>query len=232
MLSLTGRGAILAGTRAPAATLLARLAAEGVRVALIHHGEEADARALLPAVAFHTNDCFLIDADLTSEDEVKRAVAEAKRALGDVSFCINLGSEGRDAPVEDSAGAGWDAGMLAARSAYLLTLHAGLAMTGNEGPTRGHLLQLIEPEDLEASSGELLPHQAAQAAIAFMTRAFALEFSGWGILVNSIASEAAAFEDESTVADVAELILTALRLETVTGEEIRAGGPARQRPAL
>jgi NAD(P)-dependent dehydrogenase (short-subunit alcohol dehydrogenase family) len=232
VLSLAGRGAIVAGTRPPAATLLARLTAEGVRVALIHHGDEAAANALLPVVASHTNDCFLIDADPASEEEVKRAVAEAKRTLGDVSFCINLGSEVRTLPAEQTAGAAWDAGMLAARSAFLLTLHAGLAMTANEGPTRGHILQLIEPEDLGAPSGELLTHQAAQAAIAFMTRAFALEFSGWGILVNAIASDPAALDGQPAAADVADLILTALRLETVTGEEIGAGGSARPRPAL
>jgi NAD(P)-dependent dehydrogenase (short-subunit alcohol dehydrogenase family) len=105
-------------------------------------------------------------------------------------------------------------------------------MTGNEGPTRGHVIVMAEPAGVEALSGEMLPYLTAQASIAFMTRAFALELAAWGILVNSIVAPASSLDDDATAEELAELVLTLLRLETVTGEEVRAGEFARARPEL
>jgi NAD(P)-dependent dehydrogenase (short-subunit alcohol dehydrogenase family) len=86
---------------------------------------------------------------------------------------------------------------------------------------------------------EFLPYLTAKAAVLFMTRAFALELAPHGILVNAISPgptlrdvdvseeewrEALAYAPlhrESSVEEMAELVVTLLKLETVTGEEIR-----------
>jgi 3-oxoacyl-[acyl-carrier protein] reductase len=86
---------------------------------------------------------------------------------------------------------------------------------------------------------EFLPYLAAKAANDFMTRAFALELAPWGILVNCIlpgptagvnpsvtdeeweqAMKEAPLHRESSAEEMAEMIVTLLKLETITGASI------------
>jgi NAD(P)-dependent dehydrogenase (short-subunit alcohol dehydrogenase family) len=81
---------------------------------------------------------------------------------------------------------------------------------------------------------------ASKASIDFMTRAFAVELSDSGILVNAIApgptmrppdiSESswnknvvskAPLKRESSASDIGEMVVTLLKSETITGETIR-----------
>ena len=223
MLSPSGRGAILAGSQPLAGAILRRLAGEGVGVALIHSGDPAAAQVLLDTVQAHPERHCLIEADLSIEEQAKRAVADARKQLGDLSFSIHLGTESAPVALEQLVGPAWDAGMLAAKASYLLTLHAGLAMMSNEGPTRGQIIEIV-PEAVESASPELLPQLTARASISFMTRAFALELSESGVLVNALIAHSDALEAPVAQDELAELIVTMLRLETVTGEELRVDG--------
>ena len=81
---------------------------------------------------------------------------------------------------------------------------------------------------------------ASKASIDFMTRAFAVELSGNGILVNAIAPgptmrppditesswnqnvvSKAPLQRESSSSDIGEMVVTLLKSETITGETIR-----------
>jgi len=254
MLTLAGRGAILAGTRRIGATVAQRLAAEGVKLALVYRRSLAEVTALQARIAEQGTPPLLLQADLSVEADVQRIVEEAAEQLGDLSFCINLASDYPRAPFETLDASAWDRGMASARASYLLAVHASRCMMRNAGPTRGHLIFFGDWAAGETPYHDYLPYLTAKASIDFMTRAFAHELAPHGILVNAIspgpserppdlsqevwdeALALAPLHRESSAEDMAELIATLLRMETVTGENIRVdsgrhlagAGPADQ----
>ena len=239
MLELAGRGAIVAGTKRVGAVVARRLAEEGVRLAIVYRSSRAEAEKLYELTHEMTDRVCLIQADLTIEADVARAVAEAKQQLGDLSFCVNLASDYPRVPFENLDDAAWERGMTPAKATYLLALHASRSMQSNPGPTRGHLVFFGDWAAGETPYHEFLPYLTSKAAIDFMTRGFALELAPWGILVNTIvpgptaqANEVTSEEweqamketplhRESSAEEIAEMVTTLLKFETMTGESIR-----------
>jgi 3-oxoacyl-[acyl-carrier protein] reductase len=250
VLNLSGRGAIVAGTRRIGATVVDRLAREGVKVAVLYRNSREAAERQAQAAGG-----VAIQADLTDEPSVQRAVAEAKRALGDLSFCVNLASDYPRVAFEQLDAAAWERGVANARATFLLALHASRAMLDNPGPTRGHLIFFGDWAAGETPYLDYLPYLAGKATVHFLTRGFALELASHGILVNGISPgpterppdlSQAGWEKavaqtplhrESSEEDIAEVITALLRLETMTGENIRvdAGrhivGTSERKPA-
>ncbi len=250
MLSLTGKGAIVAGTRRVGATVVERLAREGVKPAILYRSSRDEAERQAKAAGG-----IAIQADLTDEASVERAVAEAKRAIGDVSFCINLASDYPRTPFTQLDAAAWDRGLASAKGTFLLAVHAARAMFDNPGPTRGHLVFFGDWAANETPYLDYLPYLAGKAAVHFLTRGFALELASLGILVNGIlpgpterppdlsqagwdkAIAQTPLHRESSEQDIAEMIVTLLKLETITGENVRidagrhVAGTAERKPA-
>jgi pteridine reductase len=239
MLELNGRGAIIVGARRVGQTVVERLAREGVSPAIVYRRSRDEAESLQRQVVPLVDRSCVVQADLTVEDDVKRAIATAKQELGDLSFAINLASDYPYAPFDQLDAQAWERGMSAARGAYLFALHAARAMKQNQGPTRGHIVMFGDWAAAETPYTGYLPYLTAKASIHFMTRAFALELAGSGILVNAISPgptakppdmtdaawqavvNRAPLRRESSDEEMAELICTLLRLETVTGQNIR-----------
>ena len=239
MLSLSGRGAIVAGTRRLGARVVERLADEGVNLAIVYRRSRAEAEALLESVRPRVEHACLVQADLAVEADVRDAIAEARRELGELSICVNLASDFPRVALRDLDAAAWDLAMGTAKASYLLLLHAARAMMANPGPTRGHLINFGDWASGETPYTDYLPYLTAKAAVLFMSRAFAVELAPHGILVNTISPGPSARPDdltsaewqealaesplhrESSIDDMAETIVTLLKLETITGEDIR-----------
>jgi 3-oxoacyl-[acyl-carrier protein] reductase len=239
VLDLHGRGAIVAGTRRIGAAVVERLAREGVRTAVLYRSSREEAEGQAENARRLTGRAAAIQADLSDETSVKHAVATARRELDDLSFCINLAADYPRQSFDRLDAAAWDRGMAAAKGTYLLGLHAARVMLENPGPTRGHLVFFGDWAAGETPYLDYLPYLTGKAAVHFLTRGFALELAGRGILVNAILpgptarppdlSDAAwetalrqtPLHRESTVEDIAEMIVALLRLETITGENIR-----------
>lgn len=239
MLTLAGRGAIVAGTRRIGRLVVERLAAEGVTPAILYRNSRAEAEALRDDIHALVPGACVIRADLAIEEDVERAVATAREQLGDLSFCINLASDFPRAPLAELDAAAWDHGLASARAAYLLALHASRVMIDNSGPTRGHLVFFGDWAAEQTPYADYLPYLTGKAAVHFLTRAFAVELAPHGILVNAISPgptmrpedvsgrewqdnlQRTPLRRESSAAEMAELIATLLKLETVTGENIR-----------
>jgi NAD(P)-dependent dehydrogenase (short-subunit alcohol dehydrogenase family) len=234
VLTLAGRGAIVAGTRRIGAVVVERLAREGIKVAVFYRSSRVEAERQAKATGG-----VAVQVDLTDEDAVKAGVAEAKRALGDLSFCVNLAADYPRSSFDKLDAAQWDAGIASARANFLLALHASRAMFDNPPPTRGHLVFFGDWAAGETPYLDFLPYLAGKAATQFMARGFALELAQHGILVNCIlpgpteappdmskagwqkALDQTPLRRESSEEDIAEMIVTLLRLETITGENIR-----------
>lgn len=255
MLKLAGRGAIVAGTRRVGNGVVERLVSEGVNVAILYRASNAAAERQADIARERGVKAIALQADLTDEVQVSRAVEQAREALGDISFCVNLASDYPRASLEELNSSTWDAGLSSAKGTYLLAAHAAKAMSWNTGPTRGHLIFFGDWAAEETPYLDYLPYLTGKAAVHFMTRGFGLELASRGILVNAIlpgpterppemterawqiVMEQTPLARESSVEDIAELIVTLLRLETITGETIRVdsgrhlAGTARRRPA-
>ena len=240
MLKLRGRGAILVGTKRIGGVVARRLAREGVNLAIVYRSSRKEAERLNSEAVELTERTALIGGDLSDEDDVARIVKTTRDSLGDLSFVVNLAAGFPRNPFETLDGAAWDAAMSFAKGNYLLNVHAARVMMGNEGPTRGHIVQFSDWAAWETPYKDYLPYLTAKAAIDFMTRSFAVELADAGILVNAIApgptmrppefSESSWQRDvldktplkrESSPDDMAEIIVSLLSSESITGQVIR-----------
>jgi NAD(P)-dependent dehydrogenase (short-subunit alcohol dehydrogenase family) len=255
VLKLAGRGAIVAGTRRIGGRVVDRLAQEGVHVAILYRTSNVAADRQAELAREKGVKAVALQADITDETQVAHAVERAREELGDVSFCVNLASDYPRTPLEQLNAAAWEAGMGAAKGTYLLATHAARAMSWNSAPTRGHLIFFGDWAADETPYLDYLPYLTGKAAVHFMTRAFGLELASRGILVNAIlpgptqkppemtdrawqiVMDQTPLAMESSEEDIAELIVTLLRLETITGETIRVdsgrhlAGTAKRRAA-
>ena len=240
MIPLEGKGALIVGAKRLGSVVAKRLAEEGVNLAISYRNSAKEAETLRSSVAGMAKRTTLIQGDLAIEDDVKRMVDSANAELGNLSFVVNLASDYPKMPFNTLDAADWDTGMADAKGSYLLTLHAARVMENNLGPTRGHVILFGDSAAGEAPYTNYLPYLTAKAAVHFMTRAFAVELAAKGILVNTVAPgptmrppdiKESVWEQgiiartplkrEASVAEMAELVVTILKSETITGETIR-----------
>jgi NAD(P)-dependent dehydrogenase (short-subunit alcohol dehydrogenase family) len=240
MLELKGRGAIVAGTRRIGATVVRRLAREGVHLAIVYRRSRDVADELYASIRSDVERACVLQADLASEQDVTVLVDEARRQLGDLSFCVDAAFDYPRTSYASLTAADWDHAMASAKGAYLLALACSRAMQTNAGPTRGHIVLFGDWAAEETPYKDYLPYLTAKAAVHFMTRAFALELAPHGILVNGIlpgptvqdpalvssaewkaALAQTPLHRESSQEEMAEVVATLLKLETMTGENIR-----------
>lgn len=240
MLNLSNKNALLVGAKRVGATLGRRLAREGVNLAIAYRGSQAEATQLRDSVADQVERSFVIQADVSEEDDVKRLIQGTVEHLGGLDFVVNLASDFPRTPFDQLDGAAWDRAMASARGTYLLTTHAARQMAANPGPTRGHIVLFGDWAAGETPYANYLPYLTAKAAIDFMTRGFAVELASRGVLVNAIAPgptmrppdlseqvwqsavlDRAPLKRESSPGDIAEMIVTLLKSETITGDMIR-----------
>ena len=239
-MELRNNGALLVGTKRVGERVALRLAAEGVNLAIVYRRSKDEAERLQQAVQPLVERTALMQADLTIEDDVRRIVGEAEERLGGLRFVINLASDYPRAPFDSLNAEAWDRAMGTAKSSYLLAVHSARQLMKNSGPPRGHIVMFSDWAAGETPYTEYLPYLTAKASVGFMTRGFAAELAQHGIQVNSIApgptmrppeiSEESWEKDvlalaplkrESSPDDIADLVVTLLKSETITGETIR-----------
>jgi len=240
MLTLSGRGAIIVGTKRVGEIIADRLADEGINLVIAYRSSRIEAERLKHLVENRVDRVSLVQADLGNEPDVRRLVESAVQDLGDLSFVVNLASGFPRNPYESLDAAAWDRAMSFAKGSYLLAVHASRAMMTNCAPTRGHIVQFSDWAAWETPYKDYLPYLTAKASIDFMTRAFAVELAEHGILVNAIAPgptmrppeideeswqhdvlDKAPLRRESSPTEMAEMIVTLLKSETITGQVLR-----------
>ncbi len=239
------KSALIVGAKRVGRTVAKRLAKEGIDLAIVYRRSEAEARALrddlkrdpeLPPLR-----TVLLQADISEEASVKRAVENAARQLGSLHYVVNLASDYPRTPFDSLDAASWDAAMASAKGAYLLAIHAMRHMAAqNPPPNRGHIIMFGDWAAEETPYTRYLPYLTSKAAIHFMTRGLAAEGAPLGVRVNLLALGPTArppdiaidkwqrmidavtpLQQEVSATDVAEMVSTLLGSSSITGEIIR-----------
>ena len=240
MLSLKGKTAVVTGSKRLGSVVVKRLAQEGINLAIVYKESLEEVLQLREEVLPYVEKVHLIQADVNVEEDVQRLLNESKEELGQICFLVNLASGFLRATFSDLNGQEWDRAMADAKGNYLLAVYAARHMMNNPGNTKGHIIMCSDTSAGETPHLNYLPHLTAKAAVNFMGRAFALELASSGILVNTIAPgptvkpprmdqetwernliDKTPLKRESSSEEIADLILTLLRSETITGETIR-----------
>ena len=240
MLSLKGRTAVVTGSKRLGSVVVKRLAQQGINLAIVYRKSLKEALQLKEEVLPYVEKVHLIQADVNVEEDVQRLLNESVEELGRIWFLVNLASGFPRATFSDLNGYEWDRAMADAKGNYLLAVYAARHMMANPGDTKGHIIMCSDTAAGETPNLNYLPHLTAKAAINFMGRAFALELASSGILVNTIAPgptlkpsrmndkiwvrnliDKTPLNRESSPEEIADLVLTLLRSETITGETIK-----------
>ncbi len=240
MINLKGKCALIVGAKRIGQDVAIRLSQEGVNLAIAYRTSRDEAEALCAKVSAHAERACIVQGDVSVEEDVKRMVRESSLNLGGLSFLVNLASQFSWTPFTSLNESAWDSAMAEAKGSYLLAIHAARAMMKNPGPTRGHIILFGDSAAGEHPYRGYLPYLTAKAATGFMTRAFALELARHNILVNAICPgptmrpsdisqdvwdrrvvAKTPLKQESSTEDIAEMVVTLLRSETITGECIR-----------
>lgn len=240
LISLQGKGAIIVGARRIGAVVADRMAAEGINIAVVYRNSEDEAKALANDLLLKKINAITIKCDLTDEGQVMNMLHSAKKEIGTIDFGVNLASGFPRDPFMELNSDSWDKSIGDAKGTFLFGVHLAREMMSNDGPTKGHLVFFSDWAAIHSPYKNYLPYMASKASIDFMTRAFAVELSESGILVNAIApgptirppdiSESSwnknvvsksPLQRESSASDIGEMVVTLLKSETITGETIR-----------
>lgn len=232
------KAALIVGAKRVGQVIAQRLAEEGINLAIAYRSSADEAQQLADSIS--NVETAVIKADLSEEHQVLGAVMETVGALGGLDYVVNLAADYPYAPFDDLDGAAWDRAMAAAKGAYLLGVHAARQMRRNPGPKRGHIVFFGDWAAEQTPYNDYLPYLTSKAAIHFMTRALAAEVAPFGVRVNAIApgptmrppeipttewnrdiAAKAPLQQESSVDDIAEIILTIIQTSSITGEIIR-----------
>lgn len=240
LINLQGKGAIIVGARRIGAVVADRMAAERINIAVVYRNSEDEAKALANDLLLKKINAITIKCDLTDEDQVLNMLHSAKKEIGSIDFGVNLASGFPRDPFMELNSDSWDKSIGDAKGTFLFGVHLAREMMSNNGPTKGHLVFFSDWAAIHSPYKNYLPYMASKASIDFMTRAFAVELSDSGILVNAIApgptmrppniSESSwnknvvsksPLQRESSASDIGEMVVTLLKSETITGETIR-----------
>jgi NAD(P)-dependent dehydrogenase (short-subunit alcohol dehydrogenase family) len=159
-----------------------RLVAEGGRVALVDLDREACERA---AEKLGADEAVAICADVSSEQDVARAFAEASQRLERVDSLHNCaGIEGSPAPLADSEVDHLDALVRVNLRGTYLCLREMLRLASAQG-SPATIVNTASGTALHAVPG-MGQYAATKAAVIALTRNAAVESAGQGVRVNAV----------------------------------------------
>lgn len=178
------RALVTGGSRGIGRAIALALADNGARVAIVHHGDDENARVTLEELRKRAPNATAIDADVSSEKAVVDMIAMTVEALGGIDVVVNNAGILRERPLLETPSGDFDRTIAVnLRGPFLVTREAIRRMV-----TQGHGGRVI---NITSDLGHLgraghTAYCASKAAVNAMTRTWAREFAP-DILVNAIA---------------------------------------------
>ena len=179
---LQGRVAIVTGAAQGIGNAIARrLATEGAQVVII----DIDAAGAAQAAADIGGSALAITADVSREQEVDRAFAEAIETTGRLDILVNnAGIVGTDTPVHDLQVDDWDHVLgINLKGTFLCSRAAVRQMV----PNRSGVIVSMASISGKEGNANMAPYSVSKAGVICFTKSLAKEMLEFGIRVNCVA---------------------------------------------
>jgi enoyl-[acyl-carrier protein] reductase III len=186
-MSLKGKHALVTGaSRGIGRGIALKLAESGARVAIHYYTNQSAAKETLERVRKHGADGILVQADVSRVDDVRRMVADVKRAFGTLDvFVANARPEAAkfyQKPMEITLEA-WDHAMDSQAKAFLVGVHEAAPLMGQGGRI---VAITYAPGGQKGTWQPWVAMGSAKAALESLVRYFAVALAPRGITVNSV----------------------------------------------
>jgi NAD(P)-dependent dehydrogenase (short-subunit alcohol dehydrogenase family) len=163
------------------------LAIAGADVALVARRKDRVAKLAADLATTHGVKAVGIGADVTREADLDRVITEVTTAIGDVDILVNNAGVSPTGRAENFKREAWDE-TLAVNLTAPMMLSQRIARRLIETKQPGRIINMCSIYASVASSVyRLSAYAATKAALANLTRQLAVEWAGYGILVNAIA---------------------------------------------
>jgi 3-oxoacyl-[acyl-carrier protein] reductase len=235
---LTGRTALVTGaSRGIGAATAVALAREGAAVAVNYREREAAAQEVAGRIVAEGGRATVVQADVTSADEVERLVRTVEAELGPIDILVNNAGIARVQAIDQVTERDWDEVLAANLKSCFLVTQA--VVPGMRSRRWGRIVNL---SSVAAQVGGLvgLHYAASKAGLHGLTHAYASVLAPEGITVNAIAPALidtemvpASFRARTdlipvgrlgTVDEVAGVVVLLARNGFITGQTINVNG--------
>jgi enoyl-[acyl-carrier protein] reductase III len=177
---------VTGGSRGIGRGIALKLAADGARVAVHYYQNEAAARDTLDRVKKHGADGFLVQADVSKPDQVRRMFGEVKSRFGSLDiFVANARPELStfyQKPMEITLEA-WDHALDSQAKAFLVGVREAVQLMGQGGRI---VAVTYAPGGQKGTWQPWIAMGAAKAAMEAVVRYFAVTLARQGITVNAV----------------------------------------------
>ena len=179
---LTGKVALVTGATSGIGRATALLFAEaGANVAAVGRNEEALAD-LSAEIGQSGGEALLIRADVTAEEDARRAVAETVERFEGLDVLVNAAGHISNGTIETTTLAAWDAMLdVNLRAVFYLMQQA----VPHLAERRGNIVNVSSVTGLRAFPG-VLAYCVSKAGLDQLTRCAALELAAQGVRVNAV----------------------------------------------
>src|SRR6266850_1055656 len=187
VMTLKGKHALVTGgSRGIGRGIALKLAESGARVAVHYYVNEAAAKETLERVRKHGADGFIVQADVSRVEDVRRMFAEVKQRFGTLDvFVANARPEAAkfyQAPMEITLEA-WDHAMDSQAKAFLVGVREAAGFMGHGGRI---VAITYAPGGQRGTWQPWVAMGSAKAALESLVRYFAVALAPRGITVNSV----------------------------------------------
>jgi len=186
-MTLKGKHALVTGgSRGIGRGIALKLAESGARVAVHYYANEGAAKDTLERVRKHGADGFIVQADVSRVDDVRRMFAEVKQRFGTLDvFVANARPEAAkfyQKPMEITLEA-WDHAMDSQAKAFLVGVREAAGFMGQGGRI---VAITYAPGGQRGTWQPWVAMGSAKAALESLVRYFAVALAPRGITVNSV----------------------------------------------
>jgi NAD(P)-dependent dehydrogenase (short-subunit alcohol dehydrogenase family) len=239
---LTGKAALVTGTRRVGADIAIQLARRGASIALSYQRSDGAAKRAVDAIRQAGGRAIALQADLRNPEACRDLVARAAAEFGRLDVLVALASVYDRVPFDEMTEQEWDEGLAVDLSASFYCAQAAVPHMRMQGGGR-----IVLFGDWLASSGRprykgYLPYYVAKAGVTALGETLALELAKDHILVNTIAPgpimPAAGSTEEIDKAilaatplgrwgggeEMAKAVIAVIESDFVTGEAVRVDG--------
>lgn len=185
LFDLSGRKAMVVGGGGDLGGEMAvALAEAGADVAIVDI-DDAGARRVADRIEAIGRKALAIHCDATSEEEVKKTVAEVVGEFGGLHIALNCQGVGDAAPVLEMTEDLWDKVLdIGLKSIFLCAKHQGRAIKNSGGGAIINIASLLST--IAHKSAPLSAYCASKAGVVLLTKSLASELAEHGIRVNCI----------------------------------------------